>query len=102
MFDSSECKACLALQVKVDSAEVANTDKQEVDAFLELPLDKSCVSCILLKLPHHLRDYVEEKVQLCQPGHLYICDGTEKENQALLHLLEKSGRIQKLDKMKNW
>lgn len=101
MDNSNECKPCLGLQVKEDSAEVANTDKLEVDAFLELPLEKSSVSCILSKLPHHLRDYVEEKVQLCQPDHLYICDGTEKENQALLHLLEKTGRIQKLDKMKN-
>ena len=53
------------------------------------------------KLPCSVRKYVEEKAEICQPDAIYICDGSEEENQNLLKVLQESGSIQKLDKMKN-
>ena len=49
-----------------------------------------------------IQQYIEEQVKVCQPDSVHVCDGSEAENQALLTLLEKAGRIQKLPKYDNW
>lgn len=42
----------------------------------------------LKTLPDHVRLYVEEKIALCKPSALHICDGTEEENEFLIqHML---------------
>ena len=50
----------------------------------------------------HVRKFVEENARVLQPDGVYICDGSEEENKALLGKLEKSGRIAKLKKYENW
>ena len=87
--------------VTVPTKELATIKSKHV-ALAGLRMPQSCVSCNLSKLPKHLREYVEEKAKLCQPDSIYICDGTEQEHQAILKLLQDTGRLQKLDKMKNW
>ncbi len=81
--------------------EIATIPAKHV-ALSGLRLHESCMSCNLMKLPKSIKQYVEEKAKLCQPDSIYICDGSEEENAVLLKILEDSGRIQKLDKMKNW
>lgn len=61
-----------------------------------------------LKIPNvdtlqpNVRKYVQEKMSLCQPDNIHICDGSEAENDMLLSLLEKEGMIKKLKKHDNW
>lgn len=60
-----------------------------------------------LKIPNvdtlqpNVRKYVQEKMSLCQPDNIHICDGSEAENDMLLSLLEKEGMIKKLKKHEN-
>jgi phosphoenolpyruvate carboxykinase (GTP) len=49
-----------------------------------------------------VREFIYEKAAICQPDEIYVCDGSEEENQELLHLLQKSGMVQELQGMKNW
>jgi phosphoenolpyruvate carboxykinase (GTP) len=53
-------------------------------------------------LPVKIREYVEEKIQLCQPTNFHVCDGSEEENQQLLDSMEQAGVIRRLKKYKNW
>lgn len=53
-------------------------------------------------LPTKIREYVEEKIQLCQPTNFHVCDGSEEENQRLLNSMEQAGVIRRLKKYKNW
>jgi len=46
--------------------------------------------------------YIRKQAKVCQPDQIYVCDGTEEENQALLNKLQKDGRFQKLPKYENW
>ena len=46
--------------------------------------------------------YIRKQEKVCQPDQVYVCDGTEEENQALLNKLQKDGRFQKLPKYENW
>jgi hypothetical protein len=55
-----------------------------------------------IKLPKSVQLFIEEKVKLCQPDEIHICDGSEEENQVLLSMLEKNGSVKKLSKHKNW
>jgi phosphoenolpyruvate carboxykinase (GTP) len=53
-------------------------------------------------LPIKIREYVQEKIQLCQPANFHVCDGSEEENQQLLDAMEQAGVIRRLRKYKNW
>lgn len=53
-------------------------------------------------LPVKIREYVEEKIKLCQPENFHVCDGSEAENQELLDNMEQAGVIRRLKKYKNW
>ena len=53
-------------------------------------------------LPVKIRDYVREKIELCQPANVHVCDGSEAENQQLLDAMEQAGVIRRLTKYKNW
>ena len=54
------------------------------------------------KLPSKVQNYLEENVKLCQPDAVHICDGTEKENDLLMYILQKEGILKKLPKYDNW
>lgn len=53
------------------------------------------------KLQPHIREYVQEKIALCQPDDVHICDGSETENNMFLSQLEKEGMIKRLTKHEN-
>lgn len=53
-------------------------------------------------LPPLIREYVHEKIRLCQPANVHICDGSEEENQKLIEAMENAGVIRRLRKYKNW
>ena len=53
-------------------------------------------------LPLKIREYVQEKIILCQPSNFHVCDGSEQENQELLDAMEQAGVIRRLKKYKNW
>ena len=53
-------------------------------------------------LQPHIRQYILEKVDVCQPDNIHICDGTEEENVSMLNQLEKDGMIKRLTKYSNW
>ncbi|XP_027944963.1 phosphoenolpyruvate carboxykinase, cytosolic [GTP] isoform X2 [Eumetopias jubatus] len=52
-------------------------------------------------LPQAVRAFVESNVRLCQPEHIHICDGSERENQQLLDQMEGEGMIKRLQKLNN-
>ena len=56
----------------------------------------------LSKLSPRLRSFVEEKVRVCQPDQLHVCDGSEREYQQLVRLMQSQGALVALTKMKNW
>lgn len=49
-----------------------------------------------------VKRFVEENAQVCQPQKVYVCDGSDQENQALLERLQQDGRLKKLTKYENW
>lgn len=49
-----------------------------------------------------VRDFVEEKIILCQPDNVHICTGSHLENENLLNLMKEQGVIEPLPKYKNW
>jgi len=53
-------------------------------------------------LPSKIREYVQEKIDLCQPTNFHVCNGSEEENQQLLDAMEQAGVIRPLKKYKNW
>ncbi len=55
----------------------------------------------LTHLPNSVQTFISEKARLCQPDSIYICDGSEEEYKELLHVLQRDGWIQPLEKMKN-
>lgn len=59
------------------------------------------VNKLSVPLAPKVRAYVEECVKLCKPDEVYICDGSEAENNALLKMLEKKGTVERLSKYEN-
>ncbi|XP_025115641.1 LOW QUALITY PROTEIN: phosphoenolpyruvate carboxykinase, cytosolic [GTP]-like [Pomacea canaliculata] len=53
------------------------------------------------RLPIKVRHYVEEHARLCKPDTVHICDGTERENELLLYMLQKDGILRRLPKYEN-
>ena len=53
------------------------------------------------KLPNKVQNYVEENIKLCKPSTVHICDGSDKENELLLYVLQRDGMIKPLPKLEN-
>ena len=68
----------------------------------KLPANFPVVKGNFEDLPAKIQDYVADKVKLCTPDNLYICDGSLEENQALLNLLMEAGIATPLFKHDNW
>lgn len=68
------------------------------DHIMGVPL----VNKLTIPLAPKVRAYVEECVKLCKPDEVYICDGSEAENNVLLKMLEKKGTVERLPKYENW
>lgn len=49
-----------------------------------------------------IQRFIDEQERVCKPDNVYVCDGSEAENKALLSQLLKDGRIEKLEKYDNW
>jgi phosphoenolpyruvate carboxykinase (GTP) len=56
----------------------------------------------LRQLPAHVREYVLKNINLCKPDNVYLCNGSEEENQHLVDQMVNNGVIEKLDKYENW
>ncbi|KAG8513358.1 Phosphoenolpyruvate carboxykinase, cytosolic [GTP] [Galemys pyrenaicus] len=52
-------------------------------------------------LPQAVREFVEHNTRICQPDHIHICDGSERENQQLLGQMEEQGAVRRLRKYDN-
>lgn len=52
--------------------------------------------------PRQVRHFVEEHVKLCKPDTIHICDGSERENDLLLYVLQRDGMIKRVPKFENW
>lgn len=55
-----------------------------------------------VKLPKKVEQFVQEKAKLCQPDQVYLCDGSQAENDHLLSMMEKDGMVTRLPKYDNW
>jgi phosphoenolpyruvate carboxykinase (GTP) len=55
----------------------------------------------LNQMPKHVREFVAEHVELCQPRGIYICDGSQAEADELIDKLVERGTLTKLEKMEN-
>ncbi|KAL8593090.1 protein kinase C (PKC)-like Pck2 [Nucella lapillus] len=53
------------------------------------------------RLPGKVRHYVEENARLCRPDTLHICDGSERENDLILYMLQKDNVLKRLSKYEN-
>lgn len=53
-------------------------------------------------LPKAVKDFVLEKANLCTPTHIFICDGSKDEFEALIEQVKKDGIAVPLEKHKNW
>jgi GTP-dependent phosphoenolpyruvate carboxykinase len=45
---------------------------------------------------------VEEHARLCKPETIHIMDGSERENDLLLYVLQRDGMIRRCAKLDNW
>lgn len=68
----------------------------------KLPANFPVVGGNFEDLSPKIQDYVADKVKLCKPDNLHICDGSSEENQALINLLEEAGNATPLFKHDNW
>ena len=59
-------------------------------------------SKFLTELPKSVRQFVEEKAEICKPENIVVCDGSDEEFKKLADLLQKDGVFIKLKKLKNW
>uniref|UniRef100_A0A0B7A286 phosphoenolpyruvate carboxykinase (GTP) n=1 Tax=Arion vulgaris TaxID=1028688 RepID=A0A0B7A286_9EUPU len=55
----------------------------------------------ITQLSNKVRHYVEENARLCKPDNIHICDGSDKENEILMYILQRDGLIKKLPKYQN-
>lgn len=53
-------------------------------------------------LPTKVQDFVADKVKVCKPDNIHICDGSKEENEALLKILMSVGIATPLSKHDNW
>ncbi|XP_034826303.1 phosphoenolpyruvate carboxykinase [GTP]-like isoform X1 [Maniola hyperantus] len=55
----------------------------------------------LAALTPKVRAFVERSAALCEPEHVHVCDGSEGEATALLHLMQQQGTVKPLPKYDN-
>ncbi|CAB3229622.1 unnamed protein product [Arctia plantaginis] len=55
----------------------------------------------LAALTPKVRSFVERSAALCQPDHVHVCDGSEAEAAALLHIMQQQGTLKRLPKYDN-
>nr|XP_045583739.1 phosphoenolpyruvate carboxykinase, cytosolic [GTP]-like [Procambarus clarkii] len=55
----------------------------------------------LSDLSSKVRNFVEVSARLCRPANLHICDGSEREMNHLLNVMQQAGMIEYLPKYKN-
>ncbi|CAG5082727.1 Similar to Pepck: Phosphoenolpyruvate carboxykinase [GTP] (Drosophila melanogaster) [Cotesia congregata] len=60
------------------------------------------ISELTLPLAPKVLAYIEECAKLCKPDAIYICDGSDQENEIMLKLLQTNGSIEPLPKYENW
>lgn len=68
----------------------------------KLPSDASVIYGKFEDLPTKVQDFVADKVKLCTPDNIHICDGSKEENEALLKKLMDEGIATPLGKHDNW
>lgn len=68
----------------------------------KLQSDASVIKGKLEDLPTKVQDFVADKVKLCKPDSVHICDGSKEENEALLKKLMDEGIAVPLIKHDNW
>lgn len=61
----------------------------------------SVVSGNIRDLSPKIKSFVEQNIDLCHPERIHICDGTEKENNQLIQLMQQQGTIVPLPKYQN-
>lgn len=49
-----------------------------------------------------IQRFVNEQVKVCKPDKVYVCDGSEEENRAVIQQLLDDGRLVQLSKYDNW
>lgn len=49
-----------------------------------------------------VQTYLQEKVKICQPDRVHVCDGSETEYKSLVDSMIKQGQLVKLAKYENW
>ncbi|KAK7500213.1 hypothetical protein BaRGS_00008436 [Batillaria attramentaria] len=52
-------------------------------------------------LPNKVRHYVEEHARLCKPETIHICDGSDRENDLLLYVLQRDAILKRVSKYEN-
>ena len=68
-----------------------------------LQLRRSLTSDIKVSsLTPAIQKFINENARLCRPDKVYVCDGSEKENQTFVNRLIRDGRLTKLEKYDNW
>jgi len=55
----------------------------------------------LKQIPQNVREYVLKNINLCKPDSVYLCDGSEEENQRMVDLMVEKGMLEKLPKYDN-
>ena len=68
----------------------------------KLPANASVIYGKFDDLPAKVQDFVADKVKLCTPENVHICDGSKEENEALLKQLMDDGIATPLSKHDNW
>lgn len=68
----------------------------------KLPANFTVIKGKFEDLHSKVQDYVADKVKLCTPDNLHICDGSKEENEALIKLLMDDGIAASLKKHDNW
>ncbi|XP_076449775.1 phosphoenolpyruvate carboxykinase, cytosolic [GTP]-like isoform X2 [Babylonia areolata] len=53
------------------------------------------------RLPQKVRHYVEENAKLCKPDTIHICDGSDRESDLILYMLQKDNMLKRLPKYEN-
>lgn len=61
----------------------------------------SVVNGDVVTLSPKVRSFIEESVVLCQPSQVHICDGSDREYNMLIRLLQEQGTIVPLPKYEN-
>ncbi|KAH9629082.1 hypothetical protein HF086_008531 [Spodoptera exigua] len=56
---------------------------------------------LIMPITPQVRAFVERSAALCQPEHVHVCDGSEAEASALLHIMQQQGTLKRLPKYDN-